>query len=269
MPKENKSVFITGASDPLGRQLCYRFLEGGFRVKALKPPLKDQPWLKKLRDSIEWLEGGLLDLTTLEANLDDVQYVIHTAELSSSRMRDKEEMYKTNIEGTANIVNVCLSKSIERFCHISSLSALGSDQASARVDEYQKWQSSDKHSPYAVSKYQAELEVWRAQAEGLPILVLNPAVLIGPGDWTSHPACQMFKYVWEESAYYRPESFDYVDVRDAADITYQLLQTNIQNSKFIIKAGGLTFKSFYEQVIGNIGRIPYVHIVKRLRSVIS
>lgn len=248
MPNKQKSVFISGVSNLLGPQLCRQFLQGGFKVKAFMPAADDLLWLKDIQDQVDWIEGDLLDLSSLESAIAGVRYVIHSAEMQSRKPRDKFDLFKFNAEGSANIANICLSQSVDRLCHISSLSALGKDQAANQIDEHQKWQSSDKHSPYSISKHQAELEIWRAQAEGLPILVLNPALLIGPGDWNRQAGTQLFKYVWEESTYYLPESFDYIDVRDAAAIAYRLITEENPETKFILSAGNLSFKSFYDQV---------------------
>src|SRR5690606_38359872 len=85
---------------------------------------------------------------------------------------------EVNVEGTANVVNVMLQKKINKLVYISSVAALARSAEALVIDENEKWTSSPLNTPYGISKYLAELEVWRGAQEGLEVMIFNPSVLM-------------------------------------------------------------------------------------------
>jgi hypothetical protein len=81
-------------------------------------------------------------------------------------------MMRTNVGGTANIVNVCLEKNIP-LCHVSSIAALGRSNSDAPINENDIWQTAARRSAYSFSKYKSEMEVWRGIAEGLQAVIVE------------------------------------------------------------------------------------------------
>jgi nucleoside-diphosphate-sugar epimerase len=171
-------------------------------------------------------------------------------------------MYKVNVEGTANVVNVCMAMGIKKLAFISSIAALGrpdvqhiDSQKTIYINEEQKWEDSPINSHYAKSKYQAELEVWRGVAEGLPAVIVNPSVILGEGDWT-RSSTQLFKYVYDKNKFYTEGFVNYIDVLDVAAITVQLLLSDIKNERYVLNAGTTTYKDLFEQIAKGFNQKP-------------
>jgi nucleoside-diphosphate-sugar epimerase len=259
-----KRILITGATGLLGSAITKKFVEAGFDVLALCRTESDLTSLKDIVSKITIIEGDILDVVSLEKSLENVDYVVHSAAVVSYAPKDKIRMYKTNIEGTANVVNVCLEKGIKKLCHISSIAALGKPNvplklsaADTFIDEDQKWEDSPINSNYAKSKYLSELEVWRGKAEGLPIVIVNPSVILGESDWTKS-STQLFKYAYDEHRFYSDGNMNYVDVKDVIEAIYQLTISDIEGERFILNGGTISYRAFFEKVAKLFNKKPPV-----------
>jgi dihydroflavonol-4-reductase len=248
-----KKVLITGANGLVGSATARRFVEAGFDVSALCRTDSDLSLLKDILPKITILEGDVLDIHSLEKAFENQDYVVHTAAIVSFVPKDRNRMFKVNVEGTANVVNVCLEKKINKLCHISSIAALGRTTSASEkilggiIDENQKWEDSPLNSNYAKSKYEAELEVWRGEAEGLDVVVVNPSIILGEGDWHKS-STQLFKYVYEGHKYYTNGNLNYVDVNDVVEAIFNLTTSEIKNERFILNGGTITYKDFFDKI---------------------
>jgi dihydroflavonol-4-reductase len=247
-------ILITGANGLVGSRAARRFAEANFEVFALCRSESDLALLADISTKITILEGDILDISSLEKALENaIDFVVHTAAVVSYSPKDRNNMYKVNVEGTANIVNICLDKKIKKLCYLSSIAALGKPNSSTEhtlngvIDENQKWEDSPLNSHYAKSKYQGELEVWRGQAEGLDTVIINPSVILGEGDWNKS-STQLFKYVYDEHSFFTEGNLNYVDVRDVVEAIFQLTVSEIKNERFILNAGTIVYKDFFEKV---------------------
>ena len=246
-------ILITGANGLVGSATARRFLEAGFRVSALCRVSSDLTLLKDIADKITLIEGDILDIHSLETALENQDFVVHTAAIVSFAPKDRNRMFKVNVEGTANLVNICLEKNIKKLCHVSSVAALGRTTSASEkvfggiIDENQKWEDSPLNSHYAKSKYEAELEIWRAEAEGLAVVVVNPSIILGEGDWHKS-STKLFKYVYDQNKYYTNGDFNYVDVRDVVEAIFRLTTSNIKGERFILNAGTITYKELFEKI---------------------
>ena len=141
-------------------------------------------------------------------------------------------MYKVNVEGTANVVNIALEKNIRRLVHISSVAALGRKADGGHVNEEKKWEEFKGEYALCKSQYKAELEVWRGISEGLDAVILNPSTILGYGDWNSSSSA-IFKRVYDEFKWYTPGVNGFVDVEDVAAATVLLMESGISGERFI------------------------------------
>jgi nucleoside-diphosphate-sugar epimerase len=239
--------FITGVNGLIGSFVARKFLNEGYQVIALQRKNSDLSSLHDIAAQIEWVEGDILDIPALEACVQKADYVIHCAAIVSFSPKDRERMYQVNVEGTANIVNVCLAYPPQKLCFLSSIAALGRKKEITRIDENMEWVDSDENSDYAKSKYLAEMEIWRGNAEGLATVILNPSVVLGVGDWRKS-STQIFHYVWKESLFYTKGSLNYVDVRDVAEITYRLTTASTKGERFIVSAGNCAYEAIFAQI---------------------
>lgn len=241
-------IFITGASGLVGSYIARKLIQEGHQVRALKRASTSLKLIADVAAKIEWVEGDLLDTQPLLAHLQGVEVVVHAAAMVSFSSSEQEEMWKVNVEGTANLVNACLlTPSFKKFVHISSIAALGRTKKNTSINEELKWESSDENTYYALTKYQAELEVWRGSEEGLSVIVVNPSIVLGGGDWTNGSTA-LFKYIHDQKPFYPRGNLNYVDVRDIANAISQLLIQNIHNQRFILNGGNIPYKQFMEIV---------------------
>ena len=179
--------------------------------------------------------------------------VIHAAAVVSFNPRRATEVMDINFMGTRNVVNACLTGSVKRLVHISSVAALGRQKGQHKIDENNPWVDSKLNSVYAESKYFAELEVFRGQEEGLSCVMVNPSVILAPADWTRSSA-KLFKYVWDQLPFYTDAYLNYVDVRDVSNIVYQLIKSPHEAQRFIVNAGHISFGDFFQQIARKFNR---------------
>jgi dihydroflavonol-4-reductase len=251
---EEKKILITGITGLVGNFTARHFLKSGFQVVGLKRVNSDLSLIQDIENQIVWFEGDILDILGLEEAIGNVDYVIHAAAIVSFAPKDRDKMFKTNVEGTINVVNICLEKKIKKLCFVSSVAALGRKMPNEnntnhviKIDEKATWEENELNSNYAKSKYLAEMEVWRGQSEGLDSVIVNPSVILGEADWNKS-STKLLKYVFEEHKFYPEGNLNYVDVLDVADCIYQLITSNISDERFILSAGQITYKEFFEKV---------------------
>lgn len=249
-------IFVTGATGFLGSHICRKLLKEGYDVVGLKRSSSSLTLVDDIKDNMEWVEGDILQPDSIDQLLSRVDTIIHTAAVVSFHSADFEKMDQINVEGTKNMVNLALKHNVNRFIHISSVAALGRNLAQGTINETNKWQESKYNTHYGQSKYHAELEVWRGMVEGLNAVILNPSVILGPGDW-ENSSSSIFKYVWNESKFYSEGYINYVDVRDVVDIIHKILNDESKfGERYIVNAGSETFKAIFEKIAERFGKKP-------------
>lgn len=246
-------VFVTGSNGLIGSFITKKLIDEGYAVKALKRKSSDLSMLDGYTDRIEWVEGDLLDYPLLEESLVGVDEVVHAAAIVSFAGTDEATMHQVNVDGTAYLVNAALKNSVKKFCFISSVAALGRTKDGETINEQNKWQESSYNTAYAESKYLAELEVWRGMEEGLNAFILNPSVVLGPGDWFASSS-KLFRYVWKQPLFYPAGSMNCIDVRDVAAVFYQLFQKDVRGERFIVNAHNVRIRTLFDKIAMNFGR---------------
>lgn len=261
-------ILITGANGLIGSFVVRRCLEAGETVRAIRRTDSDLSLLADVHQRVEWVEGDVLDVSSLDRALDGVTHVVHAAAIVSFVPRDRARMHQVNIEGTANVVNACLRAGIQKLVYVSSVAALGRPAPRQGtlagepvvITENQKWEESPMNSEYARSKYGAELEVWRGLAEGLPVVIVNPSVVLGEGDWR-RSSTALFKYVFDEKPFYTAGTLNYVDVLDVAELIFRLLRAEHSGERYILSAGRVSYQTFFEQAAAVLGKRPPRYLI--------
>lgn len=255
------STLVTGATGLIGSHVVRYLLSLGRPVSVLYRAENGYGLLADVVDRLTWLEGDLLDIPSLELAISPGCDVIHCAAIVSFIPRDRARMEQVNVEGTANLVNVCLMAGVRKLAYLSSVAALGRPEAKSDVPgpivltEEQKWEESSLNSAYAKTKYRAELEVWRGNAEGLPVVMVNPSVVLGEGDW-SRSSTQLIKYVYDEKQFYTEGDINYVDVLDVAEAIVKLLYSEVVDQRFILNAGSMPYRNFLTQLAQALDKRP-------------
>jgi len=252
-------IFVTGGTGLLGTHVLIELSKRGHKIRALKRINSDLTIVKKVFDfylaekshhffdQIEWVEGDILDIVSLQNGVKDCSVVYHCAALVSFKRHDFKKLIRINKEGTANVVNVCLGAKIDHLCYVSSTAAIGRSETKTVYDETNKWASSPENSGYAVSKYIAENEVWRGIEEGLNAVIVNPSVILGPGNW-NEGSLGIFKVVKKGLKFYTPGINAFVDARDIAFVMAELSEKRVFNERFLVISENLKFKDLFEKI---------------------
>ncbi len=251
-------ILVTGGTGFVGSHLLYTLCLTENKVRAIHRKSSDIEYVKKvfsyftedaekLYAKIEWVEADLINIPALTEAFHEVDKVYHTAAYVSFNPKNFHKLKKSNIEGTANIVNLCLYFKIKKLCYISSIATLGEGDSLKTITEESVWNPDEKNSVYAISKYGAEMEVWRGAQEGLPTIIVNPGVILGSGFWNSGTG-MIFSRVHKGLSYYTNGEVGFVDVSDVVNICTSLMESNIKNERFIL----VSENSSYRNLLSNI-----------------
>lgn len=241
-------VLVTGGTGFLGAYIIKHLVEQNIPVRALRRSVKTPFFIPaSIWEKVEWVEGDVMDVVSLHDAMQGVNKVIHAAAVVSFNRNQRSVMYQTNIEGTENVVNVALENNIDRFVHVSSVAALGRTSHNEEVTEEKKWQPSATNTHYAITKHQAELEVWRGFAEGLPGVIINPSTILGFGDWHQSSSA-IFKNAYTEFPWYTEGVNGFVGVEDVANAAVALLNTDIIEKRFIVNADNWSFQELFNTI---------------------
>ncbi|MBA4053299.1 MAG: epimerase [Marivirga sp.] len=240
-------IAITGANGLLGSYIVRKLISQNEPFIAIKRKGSDISLLHDVNEKITWFDADILDTVSLSDAFKDATHVIHAAAVVSFNPRRADQVMDINVQGTRNVVNVCLALGIKRLVHISSVAALGRQKGQPVIDENNKWVDAATNSTYAKSKYFAELEVFRGQEEGISTVIVNPSLILAGANWNVSSA-QLFKYVWQQKPFYIDGFVNYVDVLDLTEITYALLHSDIEGERFIASAGKISYKDFFGMI---------------------
>jgi len=250
-------ILVTGATGFLGAELVFQLLKTEEKIRCLKRESSVIPKkLKAFANKIDWLVTDILDFADLEGAFEGVTQVYHCAALVSFDESLKAKMLQVNAEGTANVVNLCIQFGVEKLVYVSSVAALGTAKADKLIDENCFWEGFEIKDAYAVSKYRAEMEVWRGIEEGLNAVIVNPSVIIGADAGTSGSGA-IFESVKNGLNYYTRGGTGFVDVEDVAKCMILLMRKPVKNERFIINAENLSYQNLFKQVAKEFGaRVP-------------
>jgi len=254
-------VLVTGATGLVGSHLVLHLLGNDESVRAI---FRSQASIEKTKsvfaffnkldwfDRIEWLEADITDVPLLTAAFQNIDSVYHCAALISFDPADEDEIRKINIEGTANIVNFCLEFKVRKLCFVSSIAALGDPKDfESVINEETEWNPEASHSDYAISKYGAEMEIWRGKQEGLEVAVVNPGVILGPCFWHSGSG-EIFSRVANGLPFYTKGITGFVAVNDVVQLLVQLMKSNSNGERFIAVSENISFEKALKIVAKSI-----------------
>ena len=258
-------ILVTGGTGLVGAHLISALVEQGKHVKAIyRSAIPDHPWSNK----VTWQQADILDILSLEDVMQDVEYVYHCAAIVSFNPRKKELLSRTNIEGTANIVNAALGAGVKKLLFVSSVAALGRIRKDPLINESMNWSKETSNSEYGRTKYLSEMEVWRGAAEGLPSVVVNPTIILGESDWTKG-STGIFKSIYHEFPWYTDGVTGFVDVRDVVKAMIVLMESDVKDERFILSADNLRYKQLFDVIATCFGKkAPHKRVTPFLASLV-
>lgn len=253
---------VIGGSGLVGSHVCLELLKRGEEVIATYTNKNNLKTLESLFDfydstilfrKIIWKKLDILNILDLQEAINNVNYVYHCAAYVSFNSKNKSKVLKTNIEGTANVVNACLNSNVKTLVYVSSTAALGTSVNNVEITEETPWHNNTNPSTYSISKYAAEMEVWRGIEEGLNSVIVNPSVIIGPGNFNSG-SCALFSKVWNGLKFYTNGKNGFVAVTDVASCVVELTNKQLVNQKYLLVGENLKFKHFFETIANELNK---------------
>jgi dihydroflavonol-4-reductase len=248
-------ILVTGATGFLGSELVKQLLDRGEKVRALKRSTSSIPAILQARQNLEWFEADILDYFALERAFEGISKVYHCAALLSFAASDKKKQMHINRDGTHHIVNLCLDHHINKLVHVSSVAALGQTSDASLVSEKTAWEFDGTQQGYSISKYESEMEVWRAIAEGLNAVIVNPSIIIGKNAGTAGSG-QIFETVRRGLRFYTSGSNGFVDVQDVAQAMILLMESNLTAERFLLNAENWALKDVFTEAANCFGYKP-------------
>jgi dihydroflavonol-4-reductase len=244
-------ILVTGASGLLGSHLIKELVKQGKQIRALYC----NTILSENAKGVEWIQGDILDVSSLKEVMRDVDQVYHCAAIVSFHPEQKDVLHHINIEGTANVVNASLHAGVKKLLFVSSVAALGRVRGDTTINEKMNWVEERTNSEYGKSKYLAEMEVWRGIGEGLPAVIVNPVIILGAGDW-ERGSTEIFKTAYNEFPWYTRGINGFVDVQDVVKAMQLLMNGTPVNERFIICSENVAYKEIFTEIAGYFNKKP-------------
>lgn len=255
-------VFVTGATGILGRVIVLELLKKGKNVRAAKRAASNLDDVKHsysfytenpdgFFNKIEWVNVDFDDIQSIQDALHGVEEVYHCAAKVGFNPKDDKEMYHTNVKGTQNLLYACEGSEVKKFLFVSSIAVLDIDNEYGELDEDSDFNPKEDHSAYAISKHLAEMEAWRASAEGMNIVIVNPGMIVGSGNW-GNSSGDIFPTM-EKNSFTFSGGTSYADVRDVAEISIELMERNIFGERFIIISENKKYADLAKQIRKELG----------------
>lgn len=257
----------------VGSHLLYFLLKDNQSVRAIHRKSSKLEAVKKVfsyytKDSealfkkIDWFEANITEVPELSEAFKDVTHVYHVAAYISFIPKHYHKLKKANIEGTANVVNLCLANKVEKLVHVSSIATLGEAENGEAISENTEWNPEAENSVYAITKYGAEMEVWRGTQEGLKAVIVNPGIILGSGHWNSASGV-ILKSVSKGIPFYTSGGIGIVDVEDVVTAMISLMQSNLENERYVLVSKSLYYKELLSELAKNLHKkLPKKQVAK-------
>lgn len=259
-------ILVTGSTGLVGSHLLYKLISNGEKVRAIYRSEHKLENIKNvfscytdnytsLFESIEWVQADILDVPSLTEAFSGISYVYHCAAFVSFEPDKYHLLRKTNIEGTANMVNLSIANKIKKMCYVSSIATIGTPNDTEVLTEESEWNPEASNNVYAITKYGAEMEVWRASQEGLDMVIVNPSVILGAGIWR-YGSGNLFKKAHNGLKHFTSGSIGLVDVEDVVSIMITLIKSDIKNERFILVSECWSYKKFLKKMAKSVQAPP-------------
>lgn len=244
-------VLVTGASGFLGAHVARALRNQGAEVRALVRAESARGPLRQL--GVEFLEGDLLDESSLEEACRGVDGLIHCAARTGSWSRQNDIQRRVNVEGTTALLRAAQLRQVERIVHVSSVAAVGAARHEEVLDEGTPWNLAELEVNYALTKRLAEERVVAAARAGMPIVVVNPSAILGPRLDGKPPSGLITGVMQEKLPWVPPGGISVTDVRDVAAGILAALSRGRVGERYILAGHNTTWSTLYEAIAKTVG----------------
>lgn len=254
-------ILVTGSTGFIGSQLCRALVQEGHHVLAFHRASSSLRGLEGIPDCAGQPAGGCLehvlgDLTqpdTLAAALPGVEAIFHTAGLVGAGSQPGR-LYAVNVEGTRALLQAAQEAGVRRVVHTSSVAALGVPPGGpAPVDERHTWNFAPQRWQYGYAKYLAEMEVQKAVAAGLDVVIVNPAIVVGAGDFYNASRSILARAARRQVPFVVEGGSNVVHIADVVAGHIAALQRGRRGERYILSGQNLSHLEFIQAICAAAG----------------
>ena len=258
-------ILVTGGTGLVGAHLLYHLIKNEEKIRAI---YRSEKRIEKVKEvfsfytdddtlitKIEWFKADVTDVPSMIPAFVGIKKVYHCAAFVSFNPKDYREMRKVNIHGTAIIANLSIDAKIDKICFVGSIASIGSSLDGSLITEECEWNSQENNSDYSITKFGAEMEIWRASQEGVEVVIVNPGVILGSGFW-GKGSSKLFTQVFNGFQYFTEGITGFVGVKDVVKSMVLLMNSNIKNERFILVSENKSFKEIFFSMAISIGKKP-------------
>lgn len=270
-------ILVTGGTGMLGSNLLLELSKNNNPIIAIKRINSSLELVRNIFQEnnlinnfnrINWIDLDLLDYFKLDGffKINDISEVYHCAAQISYKKSDDKMLLDNNVTSTSNIVNLSLQYKIKKLCYVSSIASLGIAERGFEINENTEFDTESKSSGYSVSKYYAELEVWRGIAEGLNAVIVNPSVILGSGNWKSGSS-SLFSTINKGLKFYTKGITGFVDVVDVVSIMILLMKSEVHSERFIVNSENSSYYELFNLIAKSLNKkAPSIYANKYLTA---
>lgn len=247
-------ILVTGGTGLVGAHLLYHLIKNDEKIRAI---YRSKDSIEKVKEvfsfytddetivsKIEWFKADITDVPSMIPAFVGIKKVYHCAAFISFNPKDYREMRKINIHGTAIIVNLSIDAKIDKICFVGSIASVGDSINGKLIDEECEWNSQEDNSGYSITKFGAEMEIWRASQEEIDIVIVNPGVILGSGFWKSGSS-KLFTQIYNGFKFYTEGITGFVGVKDVVNTMILLMNSEIKNERFVLVSENKSFKEVF------------------------
>jgi dihydroflavonol-4-reductase len=257
-------VLLTGATGFLGGEIARELVRQGHALRVLVRKTSKLDGLKGL--TYEKVEGDITDAASVDRALDGVDALIHTAGNTSQRRRDKDALYRVNAEGTRTVLAAAAMRKTGRVVVTSSIVTIGASSEPVALDEQATWNIGGRGYHYVDSKRQGEEIALEHARNGMNVVVLNPSMIMGPGDVYLTSTKLILEYLKGRNRFWFRGGLSYCDVREVAKAHVTALTKGRSGERYIVAGPNKSYKELQDELYRITGlykplRVPYFLLV--------
>ncbi len=231
-------TIVTGGAGFIGSHLVRRLIENGQRVRVVERPGVDTAHLPA---GVEVVRADIRERSQVEAALQGGRWVYHLAANPNLWVRDRAEFDAVNYWGTVHVLDAALAAGAERVLHTSTESILTCAQRTGPIAEDVEVTLDDAVGPYCRSKWRAENEAMTRARAGLPVVIANPTMPVGPGDRGTSPPTRLIRDFCRGHLPARMDcTLNLIDVRDVAEGLTRIMERGEPGRRYLLGGENLT-----------------------------
>ena len=247
------TALVTGGTGFVGSHIARALAARGHTVRILR---RETSRLDAVEDiPCEHAVGDVMDPDSLAEAMQGVDWVFHVAAVADYWRNDPSRIYAVNVDGTRNVLLAAEAAGVQRVIFTSSAAAVGFVEEPGVIDETVPFNFNPRLTPYGHSKFLAEAEVYRAIRRGLDCVILNPTVIIGPGDLNQISSSVVLEFArGNVPPTVPPGGLTVIDVRDVAEAHIAAAERGRTGERYLLGAVDLTHKAWLRLTADAVGQ---------------